>query len=120
MRWALGVLASWLLLGATPAFADSITVYDEGRWSGYPFTQPRTIVADTASGDSVKAVMRDGNLQVTATTHDVFEGAMAEFAGRGVTGELAVGSYPDAQDSWARQADHPGIHVQTGYSYEQC
>jgi hypothetical protein len=33
MRWVLGVLAAWLMVGAAPASADTVTLYDEGGWS---------------------------------------------------------------------------------------
>ena len=105
MRWVLGVLAAWLMVGAAPASADTVTLYDEGGWSGTGIP-PRTTVYDTAAGDPITVEARDGGIRVNARVlNDFMSSVGLEFHGPGVAGELRPGVYPDADYAWRRQAD---------------
>ena len=120
MRWVLGVLAAWLMVGAVPASADTVTLYDEGGWSGTGIP-PKTTVYDTAAGDPITVEARDGGIRVNARVlNDFMSSVGLEFHGPGVAGELRPGVYPDADYAWRRQADRAGLFVQAGYIYGQC
>ena len=93
MRWVLGVLMVWLTLGVTPAFADSVAIEDEGRWTGSSLALPRNDVLDTAAGDSVKAA-GGGGLEVTVKSHWTFETTVLLSALAGIVGMFWLNGLP--------------------------
>ncbi|MDA0181723.1 hypothetical protein OJ997_15570 [Solirubrobacter phytolaccae] len=105
------------MFGAAPAFADSLTVNDEDRWSGSG-SWPRSAVVDTAAGDLVTMTEEPGRITITGDRRPEYESYAVSFEGPGVAGRLERGVYPDAQPSSQRQKDHPGMTFAASYYYE--
>src|SRR4051794_32448467 len=106
MRAIIPFLVAAFLVGAAPASADSVTLFNE---AGSPLGQGRIIVFDGAAGDRIENITPDGGLTVTAQNSATFEGTTLRFTGP--RGMLEPGTYPDAHDYDERQADHAGIRV---------
>ena len=115
------MIGLWLALSATPAFADSMTVYDEDRWRGNT-TWPTATVMDTAAGDIVELSEEPGRLTINAQTRPEYGYFSVQFEGPGVAGRLEKGVYPAAQRTYQRHKDRPGIGYSASsyYGFSYC